>query len=93
MKELKEKILSIIALVTVFVPLTAAFVWKPDSPAATAIIIGYCIFATVSFLYALFLFVKMKLRDINTKIALGVNAVYVIGILVTVIIPHLLDKL
>jgi hypothetical protein len=48
----------------------AAFIWKPDSPAATAIIIGYCIFAAVSFIYAIFLFVKMKLRDINTKIAL-----------------------
>lgn len=44
---MKEKILSMIALITVFVPLTAAFVWKSDSPAATAIIIGYCIFAAV----------------------------------------------
>ena len=42
---MKEKVLSMIALITVFVPLTAAFVWKSDSPAATAIIIGYCIFA------------------------------------------------
>ena len=92
MKELKEKILSTIALITVFLPLTVAFVWKPDPPAATAIIIGYCIFAIVSFLYALFLFFKVKLKDINTKIALGVNAVYVIGILVTVIIPHLLNR-
>ena len=89
---MKEKVLSMIALITVFVPLTAAFVWKSDSPATTAIIIGYCIFAAVSFVYALFLFVKMKLRDINTKIALGVNAVYVVGILVTVIIPHLLNR-
>ena len=82
---MKEKFLSMIALITVFVPLTAAFVWKSDSPAATAIIIGYCIFAAVSF-------VKMKLRDINTKIALSVNAVYVVGILATVIIPHLLNR-
>lgn len=87
---MKEKILSIIALITVFVPLTAVFVWEPTSPAATTIIIGYCIFAALSFLYALFLFVKMRFRDINTKIALGVNAVYVVGILVTVIIPRLL---
>ena len=89
---MEEKVLSMIALITVFVPLTAAFVWKSDSPAATAIIIGYCIFAAVSFVYTLFLFVKMKLRDINTKIALGVNTVYVVGILVTVIIPHLLNR-
>jgi len=88
--QMKEKILSTIALITIFVPLTAAFLWKPDSPAATAIIIGYCIFAAISFVYALFLFAKMKLRDINTKIALGVNAVYVAGIIVTVIIPHIL---
>ncbi len=88
---MKENILSTIALITVFVPLTVAFIWKPDSPAATAIIIGYCIFAAISFVYALFLFAKMKLRDINTKIALGVNAVYVAEILVTVIIPHLLN--
>ena len=50
---MKEKILSMIALVTVFVPLTAVLVWEPTSPAATAIIIGYCIFAALSFLYAL----------------------------------------
>ena len=49
---MKEKVLSMIALITVFVPLTAAFVWKSDSPAATAIIIGYCIFAAVSFVYS-----------------------------------------
>lgn len=48
---MKEKILSIIALITVFVPLTAVFVWEPTSPAATTIIIGYCIFAALSFLY------------------------------------------
>ena len=89
---MKEKVLSMIALITVFVPLTAAFVWKSDSPAATAIIIGYCIFAAVSFVYALFLFVKMKLRDINTKIALGVNAVYVVWIFVTLIITNLLNR-
>ena len=87
---MKDKILSMIALVTVFVPLTAVLVWEPTSPAATAIIIGYCIFAALSFLYALFLFVKMKFRDIYTKIALGLNAVYVVGILVTVVIPRLL---
>ena len=57
---MKEKILSTIALITAFVPLTAPFIWKPDSPAATAIIIGYCIFAAVSFIYALFLFAKIR---------------------------------
>lgn len=60
---MKEKVLSMIALITVFVPLTAAFVWKSDSPAATAIIIGYCIFAAVSFVYALFHFCFLRLGD------------------------------
>ena len=52
--------------------------------------IAYCVFAALSFLYALFLFVKMRFRDIYTKIALGVNAVYVVGIFFTVILPRLL---
>ena len=60
---MEEKVLSMIALITVFVPLTAAFVWKSDSPAATAIIIGYCIFAAVSFVYALFHFCFLRLGD------------------------------
>lgn len=60
----EKKVLCLIALITVFVPLTAVLVWKPTAPAATAIIIGYCIFAALSFLYVLFLFVKMKFRDI-----------------------------
>lgn len=32
-------------------------------PAATAIIIGYCIFAAVSFVYALFHFCFLRLGD------------------------------
>ena len=87
---IKENFLSKIAFLTTFVPLTVAFVWKPTSPFATAIIIGYCIFAALSFVYALFLFTKMRLRDNYTKIALGVNGAYVLGTIVTVIIPRLL---
>lgn len=37
---MKEKILSIISLVTIFVPLTMLFVWKPTAANATAIAIG-----------------------------------------------------
>ena len=87
---MKDNILSKIAFLTIFVPLTVVFVWRATSPFATSIIIGYCIFAALSFVYALFLFAKMHLRDNYTKIALGVNGVYVLGIIVTVIIPRLL---
>lgn len=87
---MKNKILSIISLITIFVPITMLFVWKPTSPNATVIAIGYCIFIAVSFLYALFLFGKMRLRDTYTKIGLGVNALYLIGILVLVVIPRFL---
>ena len=55
---MKEKILSIISLVTIFVPLTMLFVWKPTAANATAIAIGYGVFIVASFLYALFLFLK-----------------------------------
>ncbi len=87
---MKNKILSIIALVTVFIPFTVAFVWEPISPNATAIIIGYCVFIAASFLYSLFLFLKMKLRDNYTKIALGVNGLYLAGVLATVVFPRIL---
>mgnify|MGYP000688916469 CR=1 FL=1 len=53
---MKNKILSIISLITIFIPITMLFVWKPTSPSATVIAIGYCIFIAVSFCYALFLF-------------------------------------
>ena len=87
---MKEKILSIIALMTIFIPLTVVFVWDPISPAATAIIIGYCIFSVVSFLYTLFLFLKMQFKSIPVKIALGVNAFYTAGIFLTAILPRIL---
>ena len=87
---IKENFLSKIAFLTTFVPLTVAFVWKPTAPFATATIIGYCIFAALSFVYALFLFTKIRLRDNYAKIALGVNGAYVLGTIVTVIIPRLL---
>lgn len=87
---MKDKVLSIISLITVFVPFTIVFFWKPTDPNATAIIIGYCIFIALSFCYALFLFVKKHLRDTYTKISLGVNGLYLVGILVFVVIPHLI---
>ena len=87
---MKQKLLSVIALITVFVPIAALLFWKPDAQYATALVIGCCIFATISFLYALFLFLKMKVKGTRVKIALGVNAVYVVGILITVVIPRLL---
>lgn len=86
---MKEKILSIISLVTIFVPLTMLFVWKPTVPNATAIAIGYGVFIVASFLYALFLFLKKQQRDIYVKVGLGVNAFYLLGILFMVIIPRL----
>ena len=53
---MKEKILSIISLVTIFVPLTMLFVWMTTAANATAFDIGYGVFIVASFLYALFLF-------------------------------------
>lgn len=86
---MKEKILSIISLVTIFVPLTMLFVWKPTAANATSIAIGYGVFIVASFLYALFLFFKRQQRDIYVKVGLGVNALYLLGILFMVIIPRL----
>ena len=86
---MKEKILSIISLVTIFVPITVLFVWKPTATNATEIAIGYGAFIVASFLYALYLFFKRHQRDIYVKVGLGVNAFYLLGILFMVIIPRL----
>jgi len=86
---MKQKVLSVIALITVFVPIAALPFWRPDAPYATALVIGCCIFAVISFLYTLFLFLKMKIKDIRVRIALGVNAVYVVGVLITVVLPRI----
>lgn len=85
---MKNKILSIISLITIFVPITMLFVWKPTDPNATTIAIGYCIFIAISFFYSLFLFTKMRLRDIFTKVGLGVNALYLVAVLALVVIPR-----
>ncbi|WP_195201267.1 hypothetical protein [Faecalispora jeddahensis] len=87
---MKNKFLSIIAFITIFVPITILFVWKPSDPNATGIVIGYFIFILLSFIYSLFLFAKKHLRDIYTKIALGLNGVYLVGILAFVVIPRLI---
>lgn len=86
---MKDKILSIISLITVFVPFTVLFVWKPTNPNATTIVMGYIVFIIISFFYTLYLFVKKRFRDIYTKVALGVNGLYLAGILVLVVIPRL----
>jgi len=87
---MKDKILSMIALITIFVPMTVVFFWKPDNPNATALLIGYFIFIALSFCYTLILFMKKHLRNTNTKIALGVNSLYLAGILILVILPRIL---
>lgn len=85
-----KKTLSVISLITIFVPITMLFVWKPTAPNATAVAISYCIFIVISFLYALFLFCKQHLRDVYVKIGLGVNALYLLGVLALVVFPRLL---
>lgn len=86
---MKNKILSIISLITIFVPITMLFVWKPTAPNATTIAIGYCVFVAISFIYALFIFLKMHIRDIYAKIGLVVNTLYLIGVLALVVLPRL----
>lgn len=86
---MKNKILSIISFITIFVPFTMLFVWKPTTPNATPIAIGYCVFIAISFFYSLFLFLKMHIRDIYTKIGLAINALYLIGVLALVVLPRL----
>ncbi len=86
---MKNKTLSIIALITVFIPFTIFFVWNSANPNAAAIVIGYCIFIALSFIYSLFLFAKKHLRDTYTKIAFGLNGLYLAGILALVVIPRL----
>ncbi|KAJ51689.1 Ca2+/Na+ antiporter [Clostridium tetanomorphum] len=87
---MKDKILSIISFITIFVPITILFVWKPTNPNATAIVIGYCIFIALSFCYTFFLFAKKQLRDIYTKISLALNGLYLIGILALIVFPRLI---
>lgn len=87
---MKDKIMSIIALITAFIPFTVFFVWNSTNPNATAIVIGYCIFIALSFFYSLFLFAKKHLRDTYTKIAFGLNGLYLVGILALVVVPHLI---
>ncbi|MFT8352105.1 hypothetical protein [Clostridium saccharoperbutylacetonicum] len=87
---MKDKVLSTIALISIFIPFTVVSFWNPTDTKATAIIIGYCIFIALSFCYSLFLFIKRRLRDTNTKIALGVSSLYLVGILFLVVIPHLI---
>ncbi|SHL82711.1 hypothetical protein SAMN02745136_05777 [Anaerocolumna jejuensis DSM 15929] len=88
---MKNKVLSTIALITIFIiPLTVVFFWRPDNPNATALLIGYSIFIAFSFCYSLFLLIKKHLKDTNTKIALGVNSLYLAAILILVVIPRLI---
>lgn len=87
---MKDKIMSIIALITASIPFTVFFVWNSTNPNATAIVIGYCIFIALSFFYSLFLFAKKHLRDTYTKIAFGLNGLYLVGILALVVVPHLI---
>lgn len=87
---MKDKILGIISLITVFVPFTVCFFWRPTSPNATAIVIGYCIFIALSFCYALVLFFVRHQRDTYTKIGLGVNGLYLLAVLGLVVIPRLI---
>lgn len=88
---MKEKLLSTIAVVTILIPFTVILIWNANNPNATAIIIGYCIFTTISFFYTLFLFIVKRFRNTNIKVALGVNSLYLLCILSFVVLPHLMS--
>lgn len=85
---MKDKILSIISFITVFIPITMIFVWKLNVINTTFIAIGYSIFIAISFCYALFLFAIKNLKNIYTKVSLGMNGFYLVGVLATVVIPR-----
>lgn len=87
---MNDRILSIISFITVFVPFTILFVWKPTAPGAAGIAIGYCTFIALSFCFALALFAKKHMRDVYTKIALGLNGLYLAAIFVMVVLPRLI---
>jgi hypothetical protein len=88
---MKEKLLSTISLITIFVPFTVILLWNANNPNATAILTGYCIFSTISFFYTLFLFAGIRLRNTNVKISLGVNSLYFLCILAFVVFPRLMN--
>jgi hypothetical protein len=87
-----EKILSTVAILTILIPFTVVLLWNPSNPNASAILMGYCIFTTISFFYSLFIFLKIHLRNTNTKIALGVNSIYLVIILALVVVPRLINQ-
>ena len=86
---MKDKVLSVISLITVFIPITMLFVWRPTASIATSIAIGYGIFILISFAYALILFCKKQLRNIYVKLGLAINTLYIVGIFGFVVIPRL----
>ncbi len=88
---MKEKLLSTIAVITILIPFTVILLWNANNPNATAILIGYCIFSTISFFYTLFLFAVKRFRNTNIKVALGVNSLYLLCILSFVVLPHLMN--
>jgi hypothetical protein len=85
---MKDKILSIISFITVFIPITIIFVWKFNVLSTTSIVICYSIFIAISFFFALFLFVIKNLENTYTKVSLGLNGFYLAVILATVVIPR-----
>lgn len=85
---MKDRILSVISLITVFVPITMIFVWKFNVLSTSSIVICYSIFIAISFFYALFLFAIKRLKNTYTKVSLGLNGFYLAGILATVVIPR-----
>lgn len=87
-----ERILSAVAILTILIPFTVVLLWNPSNPNASTILIGYCIFTTISFFYSLYIYLKIHLRNTNTKIALGVNGIYLIIILALVVAPRLINQ-
>ena len=86
---MKEKILSIISLVTIFVPLTMLFVWNLRLQMQQLLLLVTVFLLLPVFFTHYSYFSKKQQRDIYVKVGLGVNAFYLLGILFMVIIPRL----
>ena len=80
---MKEKILTMVSTILLFVPWTIlplrSFDWALKSPVAEIMISCYAVFMILGGMFTVFLYVRAKVQNNWMKVCLVINCLYAVG--------------
>ena len=96
---LKNKVLTAVSVIMLFVPWTIlplrTFGWALESPAAEILIYSYAAFMIFSGIFSILVYTKGKVKSKLMQVCVAINSIYAVGAIgiICMTIPGLTDML